>query len=384
MDYKQISLTKHEELVGKVKISSKAKCETLDDLSIYYSPGVSAPCEEIYKDKELVYKYTNKSNTVAIISDGSAVLGLGNIGAEASLPVMEGKSMLFDQFASISAFPLSIEVNSPEDVINFCKMVAPSVGGILLEDISSPNCVKIERALQELPIPVFHDDQHGTAIVVSAALINLLKVTGKKIEDLKILVSGTGAAGCSIIRMLKFMGAKSIIANNIHGMITKDNQNLQDNVVSELIEESIVNFSKEDKLLNAIDNCDLFVGVSVGNILTKEMIGKMNKDPWVFALANPVPEVTPEIAMEAGAGFVATGRSDYPNQINNVLAFPGLFKGALETREQITIETKLLVANAIAQYVQDPSIDRIIPNTLDKGLAVHIYDCMIKDFNERN
>lgn len=371
------SLELHKTLKGKIEIKCKAEVNSREDLATYYSPGVAKPCIEIANDSSKVYDYTMKSNTVAIVSDGSAVLGLGNIKAEAALPVMEGKSMLFKEFSDINAIPLCIDTQDTEEIIKFCKQIAPTFGGILLEDISSPKCVTIERRLiEELDIPVFHDDQHGTAIVTCAALINLCRLTKKEKSSLKVFLSGTGAAGSSIARLLNTFGITNIVAYNSKGMVRLDNYKTQNFVVRELVDEKLIKLSESDNLEHAIKGCDVFIGVSVADLLTEDMVKSMNVDPWVFALANPNPEITPEKALKGGAYFVGTGRSDFPNQINNVTAFPGLFKGILKNNTKITEEIKLKVSYAIADciMIDDLSSTNIIPDTLDKSVAEKIAD----------
>ncbi len=388
MDLREKSLQVHGELKGKIEIKSKREVNTKEELSLYYSPGVAEPCKEIANDELLVSNYTMRQNTVAIVSDGTAVLGLGNIGPKAALPVMEGKSMLFSEFADIYAYPLVVDANNSDEIIRFCQMLAPSVGGILLEDIKAPECVYIESILKDtLEIPVFHDDQHGTAIVTSAALINLERYTKKKLADLTLVLSGTGAAGSSIARMAKNLGI-TIIANNIDGVVTREKYEKYDDVVKALIDDEILSVDNMENLefADLFKNADIFVGVSAPNIVTADMIKTMNKDPWIFAMANPVPEIDPQIALEAGAFFMGTGRSDYPNQVNNVLAFPGMFKGVLETGLKIDEKMKITVAKALASYITDEDLDQdyILPNTLDKGVAPHIAKTIIGMNYEEN
>ena len=345
------SLELHAQARGKIEINSKVKVESKEDLSLAYSPGVAEPCRAIAANEDDVYTYTSKGNMVAVITDGSAVLGLGNIGPKAALPVMEGKSILLKQFAGVDSFPLCLDTQDPELIIQTCKLLAPSLGGINLEDISAPRCVEIERRLmEEMDIPVFHDDQHGTAIVVSAALINACKLTDRKLEDLKVVVSGTGAAGSSIIKMLNQLGVGDIIGYNIDGIVHRDKMDRYDFLTKELVEiTNKNNFIGDETLASALVGADVFIGVSVANIVTQEMVRSMNKDPFIFAMANPNPEIMPEDALEGGALVVGTGRSDFPNQINNVLAFPGIFRGALDARaKKINEEMKLAAAMAIA------------------------------------
>ena len=366
------SLQKHSEWKGKLEIKLKEPLNNKDDLSIAYTPGVAEPCRAISKDKNEVYNYTWKGNTIAVVTDGTAVLGLGDIGPEASLPVMEGKCILLKEFGDVNAVPICLDTKDTEEIIAICKAIAPTFGGINLEDISAPRCVEIERRLiEELDIPVFHDDQHGTAIVVTAALINSMKLVNKKPEELKVIVSGTGAAGSSIIRMLLKLGIKEIYGFNINGTIIKEDANKYDFLTKELSE--IVNpYSKRTTLAEEIVGSDVFIGVSAPKILTKEMVLSMNKNAIVFAMANPEPEITYEDAIDAGAYIVGTGRSDFPNQINNVLAFPGLFKGALECRaKKITEEMKMAAAIGIASLVTDEELrpDYVIPSPFDRRVA---------------
>lgn len=388
MDLREKSLLVHEELKGKIEIKSKKAVNTKDELSLYYSPGVAEPCKEIAKDESLVSKYTMKQNTVAIVSDGTAVLGLGNIGPKAALPVMEGKAMLFSEFSDIYAYPLVVDANNSDEIIRFCQMLAPSVGGILLEDIKAPECVYIETKLKEtLDIPVFHDDQHGTAIVTSAALINLERLTKKSLTDLTMVLSGTGAAGSSIARMAKKLGI-NIVANNVDGVVTREKYNQYDDVVKALIDDEILTVDNMNELTFAdlFNNADIFVGVSAPNIVNAEMIKSMNDNPWIFAMANPIPEIDPQVAIDAGAFFMGTGRSDYPNQVNNVLAFPGMFKGVLEAGSKIDENMKVTVAKALASYISDEELaqEYILPNTLDKGVAPHIAKTIVGMNNEGN
>ena len=366
------SLQKHSEWKGKLEIKLKEPLNNKDNLSIEYTPGVAEPCRAISKDKNEVYNYTWKGNTIAVVTDGTAVLGLGDIGPEASLPVMEGKCILLKEFGDVNAVPICLDTKDTEEIIAICKAIAPTFGGINLEDISAPRCVEIERRLiEELDIPVFHDDQHGTAIVVTAALINSMKLVNKKPEELKVIVSGTGAAGSSIIRMLLKLGIKEIYAFNINGTIIKEDASKYDFLTKELSE--IVNpYSKRTTLAEEIVGSDVFIGVSAPKILTKEMVLSMNKNAIVFAMANPEPEITYEDAIDAGAYIIGTGRSDFPNQINNVLAFPGLFKGALECRaKKITEEMKMAAAIGIASLVTDEELrpDYVIPSPFDRRVA---------------
>ena len=373
MDLREKALKLHEEGKGKLEIVSKFKLENRDDLSLLYTPGVAEPCKEIAKNKEDVYRYTTKGNTVAVVTDGSAVLGLGDIGPEASLPVMEGKAVLFKVFANIDAFPICLDTNDVEKIIETVKLIAPSLGGVNLEDISAPRCFEIERRLkEELDIPVFHDDQHGTAIVVLAALINSLKLVDKKIEDVKIVINGGGSAGTSITRHMLNAGAKNIIVCDINGAISEDNA---DSFIAShhegLSKETNPNKEK-GKLVDVIKEADVFVGVSKAGLLTPTMVKSMGKDSIIFAMANPTPEIMPDVAKEAGARVVGTGRSDFPNQINNVLAFPGIFRGALDARAgDITEEMKVAASYAIASIIKDEEIteEYVIPSPFNKEVA---------------
>ena len=373
---KQRSLKLHEDNRGKIEVISKIRVETSDDLSLAYSPGVAEPCLKIKDNPEDIYRYTAKGNMIAIVTDGSAVLGLGNIGPHASLPVMEGKAILFKEFAGVDAFPICLNTQDPEEIISIVKNISPSFGGINLEDISAPNCVFIERRLkEELDIPVFHDDQHGTAIVTIAALINACRLTNRRLEDLEVVLSGTGAAGSSIARLLKDVGVKKVYGYNMEGVILKSKYDNYSFSEKELIDQSVISFPtnlQNDSLKALIENKDVFIGVSAKNLVTKDMVRSMNKDPFIFAMANPDPEISVEDALEANAYIIGTGRSDYPNQINNVLAFPGLFRGALDSRStKITESMKLHAAKAIAYIIKDEELKRdyIIPSPFDKRVA---------------
>ena len=371
MNYYEESLKLHENNKGKLDVVSKVKVETRDDLSISYSPGVAEPCRKIKENKYDVYKYTCKGNMVAVVTDGSAVLGLGNIGPEASLPVMEGKAILFKEFGGVSAFPICINSNDVDTIVNTVKLIAPGFGGINLEDISAPRCFEIEERLKkELDIPVFHDDQHGTAIVVLAGVLNALKLVSKNIENVKIVVNGIGAAGTAIAKLLLSAGARTIIPCDKVGILTEDMENID---YAKRNFAKIVNPQKiTGTLKDALKGADIFIGVSAPNILTKEMIKEMNKDAIIFAMANPIPEIMPEEAKLGGARIIGTGRSDLPNQINNVSVFPGLFKGALSVRaSEINEEMKIAAAMAIADSIDEKDLtdDNIIPSSLDKNLV---------------
>lgn len=350
------ALRLHEEWQGKLETKSKVSVKSKEALALAYTPGVAEPCKVIAKDKKEVYKYTAKANTVAVISDGSAVLGLGNIGAEAGIPVMEGKAVLFKEFGGVNAVPICLDTQDTEEIIKTVTFLAPNYGGINLEDISAPRCFEIEERLKEtLDIPVFHDDQHGTAIVVLAGLINSLKLTQKKKEECRVVVNGAGSAGVAITKLLLKYGFKNVIMCDKMGIISKDYPNL--NWMQEKMAE-VTNLGGENgTLADALKNADIFVGVSAPNIVTPEMVKSMNKDAIIFAMANPVPEIMPDVAKAAGARIVGTGRSDFPNQVNNVIAFPGIFKGALEGRaKQITEEMKLAAANAIADLIPEDEL----------------------------
>lgn len=372
MDVYEKALKLHEEWQGKLSTELKAKLEDAKDLTYAYTPGVARPCMEINKDKSLAYKYTSKANTIAVVSDGTAVLGLGDIGPEAAMPVMEGKCCLFKKFGGINAVPIVLDTKDPKEIISIVKAIAPTFGGINLEDISSPRCVEIERTLiEELDIPVFHDDQHGTAIVVSAALINSLKLVNKKAEEIKVVISGAGAAGYSIIKLLTMLGVKNIIAFDSKGAINKKHFDTYNFVKQEIAE--ITNKEEKDyTMAEAFVGADVFIGVSQKDLVSKEMVKTMNKDAIVFALANPYPEILYDAAKEAGARVAATGRSDMPNQINNVVAFPGIFKGALSARaKKITDEMKLAAAKGLASMIADEDIreDYVIVSAFEDKVA---------------
>ncbi|MBO5278160.1 MAG: NADP-dependent malic enzyme [Lachnospiraceae bacterium] len=365
------ALLLHEEWHGKIETVSKAPIKTREDLALAYTPGVAEPCKVIAENKEAAYKYTLKANTVAVVSDGSAVLGLGNIGPHAAMPVMEGKAALFKEFGGVNAFPICLDTQDTEEIIKIVTALAPTFGGINLEDISAPRCFEIEERLkQTLDIPVFHDDQHGTAIVVLAGIINALKVTGKKKEDCRIVVNGSGAAGIAITKLLLNYGFQHIILCDRSGIISKTSANL--NWIKKQMAEITNLEGCTGSLADALVGADIFIGVSAPNTVTEEMVASMNKDAIIFAMANPVPEIMPDLAKKAGAKVVGTGRSDFPNQINNVVAFPGIFKGALEGRaSQITEEMKLAAAIAIAGLVSDDELneDNIMPQPFDPRVA---------------
>ncbi|MBS1441711.1 MAG: NADP-dependent malic enzyme [Dorea sp.] len=365
------ALKMHEEWHGKIETCAKSHVNSREDLAIAYTPGVAEPCKIIAKDPEAAYTYTMKSNTVAVVSDGSAVLGLGNIGALAAMPVMEGKAVLFKEFGGVNAVPICLDTQDTEEIIKTVVNIAPAFGGINLEDISAPRCFEIEERLKELlDIPVFHDDQHGTAIVVLAGIINAMKVTGKDKESSKVVVNGAGSAGVAITKLLLTYGFKHVTMCDINGILGKDSKDL--NWMQEKMVEVTNLEQKTGKLADALKGADIFVGVSAPNIVTPEMVASMNKDAILFAMANPVPEIMPDIAKAAGAKVVGTGRSDFPNQVNNVVAFPGIFKGALEGRATaITEDMKLATAKAIAGLVPDEELNEnnILPEAFDPRVA---------------
>jgi malate dehydrogenase (oxaloacetate-decarboxylating) len=371
LNYFEESLKLHEKHKGKIEVISKMKVETREDLSLAYTPGVAEPCRKIHENEENVYKYTSKGNIVAVVTDGTAVLGLGDIGPKAALPVMEGKSILFKEFADVDAFPICLDTKDVDEIVNAVKLIAPGLGGINLEDIGAPRCFEIEERLKKiLDIPVFHDDQHGTAIVVLAGLINALKIVNKKIEDINIVINGAGAAGTAISNLLLSAGAKNIIVCDRTGAIYKEREKMND---AKLILAQTTNLgSKRGSLADVLVGADVFIGVSSADSVKPEMVRSMNSDAIILAMANPTPEIMPDLAKEAGARIIGTGRSDFPNQINNVLVFPGVFRGALDVRaKEINEEMKLAAAYAIAGYIDEKDLneDNIIPSALDKGVA---------------
>ena len=371
MDYNQAALQMHEEHHGKVAVQSKVKVENRDDLSTAYTPGVAEPCRRIHADPRDVYRYTAKGNLVAVVSDGTAVLGLGDIGPLAAMPVMEGKAILFKEFADVDAFPICLDTKDVDEIVRTVKAIAPTFGGINLEDISAPRCFEIESRLRkELDIPVFHDDQHGTAIVVSAGLLNALRLVGKKMEDVNIVINGAGSAGISIGKLLLQFGAGNIVLVDRAGAVSVDEEWL--NPAQRKMAEITNRHNERGSLADVMKGKDVFIGVSAPKIVTAEMVSTMAKDAIVFAMANPTPEIMPEEAAKGGARVIATGRSDYPNQINNVLVFPGIFRGALDAQAtDITEEMKLSAARAIASIVSDDELkeDYIIPGAFDKRVA---------------
>ncbi len=371
MDKREFALKQHEEWAGKIEVISRAKIETPEDLSVAYTPGVAEPCVEISKDVDLSYKYTRRGNMVAVVTDGTAVLGLGDIGPEAGMPVMEGKCALFKTFADVDAFPLCVRSKDVDDIVKTVSLLAGSFGGVNLEDISAPRCFEIERKLKECcDIPICHDDQHGTAVVTAAALINALKLVGKNLDDIKVVTSGAGAAGIAIIKLLVSLGLKNVVMCDRHGAIYKgrDNLNKEKEEMAEICNQNM----EKGTLAEVLKGADVFIGVSAPGTVTEEMVKNMAEKPILFPMANPVPEIMPDLAKKAGAAVVGTGRSDFPNQINNVLAFPGIFRGALDVRaKDINDEMKVAAAYAIAGLVEEDKLspDYIIPNAFDKRVA---------------
>ncbi|MCH8569166.1 MAG: NAD-dependent malic enzyme [Balneolales bacterium] len=378
MDYGELSLKAHERSKGKISIESRMPLETKYDLSIAYTPGVAEPCRQIHADPENAYKYTSKGNLVAVVSDGSAVLGLGNIGPEASLPVMEGKAVLFKRFAGVDAVPIVLSTQDPEEIIETVKRISPGFGGINLEDIAAPQCFMIEQRLKkELPIPVLHDDQHGTAIVTLAGMINALRLTERQMSEVKVVINGTGAAGISIIKLLIECGVKEVVMVDSKGIIYegRDNLNPEKEHMARLTNRNMLKGSLSD----ALKGTDVFIGVSAPGVLKPEMVKSMNPDPIIFAMANPIPEIMPDEAKAAGAYIVATGRSDFPNQINNVLAFPGLFRGVLNSQcRNFTRKMFVAAAEAIANQVPTPTPDFIIPDPFDKEVPIAVSHAVVR------
>ena len=369
MDYNKLALELHEKYKGKITTSLRDKEElNRDKLSAYYSPGVGAVSQAISENPADLPKYTWTNNLVAVISDGSAILGLGNLGPKAAMPVMEGKALLFKHFANVDAVPIVLDVHEPEEIIATVKAIAPSFGAINLEDIAAPKCFEIEERLKaELDIPVFHDDQHGTAVVVLAGLINAAKLTGRNLADCKFVVIGAGAAGTAIIKLLNLYGAKNIVAVDSRGIVGKSRTDLNAEKTALL---EYVDASQSGSIEDAITDADVFIGVSRAGLLTPELVQKMAKDPIVFALANPVPEIMPDVAKQAGVAIIGTGRSDFPNQVNNSLAFPGIFRGALDHGvKKITDQHKLAAAEALANLVENPTVDKVVPTAFDEGVV---------------
>lgn len=380
MNYNEMALKMHEENKGKIAVVSKVKVEDRDDLSTAYTPGVAEPCRKIRDNKSEVYRYTAKGNLVAVVSDGTAVLGLGDIGPEAAMPVMEGKSILFKEFADIDAFPICLDTKDTDEIVETVKRLAPTFGGINLEDISAPRCFEIEKRLkEELDIPVFHDDQHGTAIVVSAGLIGALKLVGKKVEQTKVVINGAGSAGISICKLLLEIGVEDVILVDKNGALAVGEEWM--NPAQKEMAEKTNKEQLHGTLADVMKGRDVFVGVSAPGVVTAEMVSTMAEDAIVFAMANPTPEIMPEEAKKGGARVVATGRSDFPNQINNVLVFPGVFRGALDARAtDITEEMKIAAVYAIADIIADDELteDYIIPGAFDKRVAEHVAEAVAK------
>lgn len=380
MDYAKESLRLHGEWKGKIEVVTRVPVENKDDLSLAYTPGVAQPCLEIQKDVNKSYELTRRWNMCLVVTDGSAVLGLGNIGPEAGMPVMEGKCVLFKAFGDVDAFPLCIKSNDVDEIVNTIYMISGSFGGVNLEDISAPRCFEIEKKLKEkCDIPIFHDDQHGTAVVTLAALLNALKLTGKKMEEIKVVTSGAGAAGIAIIKLLIAMGLKNVILCDRKGAIYEGREGLNKE------KEEMAKITNKDHeagtLEEVLKGADVFIGVSAPGCVTQDMVRSMNENPILFPMANPTPEIMPDLAKEAGAAVVGTGRSDFPNQINNVLAFPGIFRGALDVRaSEINDEMKIAAAKAIASFVTDDllSADYIIPSALDKNVATAVAEAVAK------
>ena len=375
-DLQQLSLELHNKHKGKICITCKVPLKTKLDLSLAYTPGVAEPCREIVKNKDKLYNYTSKSNLVAVITNGTAVLGLGDIGADASLPVMEGKAVLFKTFGGVDSFPIAIDSKDPDEIVNIIKKISSIFGGINLEDIKAPECFEIERRLiEELDIPVMHDDQHGTAVVVLAGLINALKITNKD-KKARIVISGAGAAGIATTKLLLKYGFENILLCDTKGTVYQGRDNL--NPAKEEIAKVTNKTNIKGQLKDALKGADVFIGLSAPGIVTKERVKSMSKDPIIFAMSNPIPEIMPDEALKGGAKIIATGRSDFPNQINNVLAFPGIFKGALKIRAKITDKMKLAAAEALAGLIKKPTPEKIIPSPFDKNIAETVAKAVIK------
>ncbi|BCN29292.1 NAD(P)-dependent malic enzyme [Anaeromicropila herbilytica] len=384
MNYYEESLKLHEKNIGKIEVVSKFEIRSREDLSLAYTPGVAEPCRKIHENEENVYKYTSKGNLVAVVTDGTAVLGLGDIGPKAGLPVMEGKAILFKEFAGVDAFPICLDTKNVDEIVQAVKLIAPGFGGINLEDIGAPRCFEVEEKLKkELDIPVFHDDQHGTAIVVLAGIINALKVVNKKIEEIKVVVNGAGAAGTAISKLLLASGVKKLIACDKVGILYRGIENVDD-AKKELAKVTNPENIK-GTLADALVGADVFIGVSAPGIVNQDMVRSMNRDSILFAMANPTPEIMPDEAKAAGAKVIGTGRSDFPNQVNNVLAFPGIFRGALDVRaKEINEEMKLAAAYAIASMVKEEDLneDNVIPYALDRTVAANVADAIKKAARE--
>jgi malate dehydrogenase (oxaloacetate-decarboxylating) len=378
VDYGSLSLAAHKRSKGKIAIQTRMPLENKYDLSIAYTPGVAEPCKQIHKDPKSAYDYTSKGNMVAVISDGSAVLGLGNIGGVASMPVMEGKCALFKRFAGVDAFPIVLDTQDTEEIIQVIRAISDSFGGINLEDIAAPKCFEVENRLKEIcTIPVMHDDQHGTAVVTLAAMINAMRLTEREMKDIKVVINGTGAAGISIIKLLIECGVREVVMVDTQGIIFEGRENLTP-IKKEMA--SITNLAKrQGTLSDALVGSDVFIGVSAPGVLTKEMVRTMNTDPIIFAMANPIPEIMPDEAKEAGAYIIATGRSDFPNQINNVLAFPGLFRGILDSRaKDFTRAMYVAAAEAIANEVETPTPEMIIPDPFNEKVPIAVANAVMR------
>lgn len=381
MDFKAEALKLHKEKQGKIEVISKVPVNNSKDLSLAYTPGVAEPCKEIEKDVEKIYEYTNKGNLVAVVTDGTAVLGLGDIGAEAAMPVMEGKAVLFKAFAGVDAFPICLSTKDVDKIVETVKLLEPTFGGVNLEDIAAPNCFEIEQRLKkETNIPIFHDDQHGTAIVAMAGLVNALKIVGKRLEEIRVVTNGAGAAGIAIIKLLLSMGVRDVIMCDRRGMIYEGRPEGM-NPAKEEIAKVTNREKRSGTLADALQDADVFIGVSGPNLVTKDMVRFMAKEPIIMAMANPVPEIMPDEAKEAGAKVVCTGRSDFPNQVNNVLAFPGIFRGALDTRAtDINEEMKVAAAYAIAELISEDELseDYVIPKAFDPRVAPAVAKAVAK------
>lgn len=391
MDIYDESTELHRRLGGKLEVNSKYKIKDQHDLSMVYTPGVAQVCREIAKDESTAYELTIKRNTVVIVSDGSAVLGLGNIGAKGAIPVMEGKAMLFKEYAGVDAFPICVDTQNAFEIINLVKNIAPVFAGVNLEDISAPRCFEIEQALQDIGIPVFHDDQHGTAIVLLAALINAAKLADKEVTDLKVVVNGAGAAGTAIAEILLCVGhdpnvcqpVREILVCDSKGIICETRPDIPNNQTKLKLSRITNRNNVRGQLCDAMQGSDVFIGVSKGRIVSPDMVKSMNEKPIILAMANPIPEIMPDVAKEAGAFIVGTGRSDFPNQVNNVLAFPGIFRGAIDARaKRITNKMKIEAAYALAACVENPTVDEILPSPLDKSVAPRIAKCVQQAYEE--
>ena len=373
------ALKMHKEKQGKLGVHSKVPVNNAKDLSLAYSPGVAEPCLDIFQDENKVYDYTMKGNLVAVVSDGTAVLGLGNIGPKAAMPVMEGKALLFKSFADVDAFPICLDTTDPEKIVEVVKLLEPTFGGVNLEDIAAPKCFEIEEQLRKVcNIPIFHDDQHGTAIVTAAGLLNALKLVGKKIEEIRVVANGAGSAGVAIVKLLLHMGVKDVILCDTKGIIYEGRSVGMNPFKSEMARMTN-NERKQGTLEDALVGADVFVGVSAAGAVTKDMVRSMNSDPIIFAMANPIPEILPEAAKEAGALVIGTGRSDFPNQVNNVLAFPGIFRGALDVQaKEINEEMKIAAVHAIATLISDEELhaDYVIPDPFDRRVAAHVAEAV--------